>query len=160
MVPTNALLSARSVDDAAVMVMLPDPLNDTPLMRRPVWRTVAVPALPEMEPVMRLLKVSLPEKVLLSARRVEDAMPEIAPHVTLPLTTFRAFEVAQLPVARKRLVVEAVVAKSVVVVAFVVVLFKPVKFWRVDDAVARKLAAWMVVAAVREPVKLAALLIV
>ena len=79
----------------------------------------------------------LPLKVLASARRVEDAMPEIAPHVTLPLTTFRALEAEQVPVARKRLVVDAVVAKSVVVVAFVVVLFKPVKFWRVVEEFAR-----------------------
>jgi len=34
--PLNVLLSARSVEDAAVMVMFDPPLNDTPLMVRGV----------------------------------------------------------------------------------------------------------------------------
>jgi hypothetical protein len=39
----------------------------------------------------------------------------------------------------KRLVEEAVVAKNEVLVLFVVVELSPVKFWRVDEPVARKL---------------------
>ena len=48
----------------------------------------------------------------------------------------------ELPAVRtvaKRLVELAVVAKSVVEVALVVVLLIPVKFWRVDEPVAKKL---------------------
>ena len=82
-------------------------------------------------------KVFVPVKLLLSPRSVEDAAvpPETAPQVTLPFTTLSALEPAQLPVARKRFVVLAVVEKMVVVVAFVVVLFRPVKFWRVVEPV-------------------------
>ena len=46
-----------------------------------------------------------------------------------------------LPVPRKSAEVEAVVLKRFVVVALVPVAFTKVKFWRVEDAVARKLAA-------------------
>jgi len=60
------------------------------------------------------------------------------------------------PVERKRFVVLAVFAKSVVVVAFVVVLFTPVKFWKVEDAFARRLPNVPRPAAVSVPVKLAA----
>jgi hypothetical protein len=55
------------------MVMFEPPLNDTPLIVRGVWRRDAVPAFPEIEPVMRDEKVLFPEKVLLSARSVDDA---------------------------------------------------------------------------------------
>ena len=71
--PVNALLSDRSVEEAAVMVMFDPPLNDTPLIVRGVWRRDAVPAFPEIEPVIRDEKMLFPEKVLLSARIVVDA---------------------------------------------------------------------------------------
>jgi len=72
-VPENVLLFASSVDDAAVIVMSAVPLKETPLMFRAVWSAVAVPALPEMEPVMSEEKVLEPEKVFASARSVEEA---------------------------------------------------------------------------------------
>ena len=50
----------------------------------------------------------------------------------------------------KRLVDDAVVAKRVVVVALVVVAFTPVKFWRVEEAVARRLAVVVRPETVRE----------
>ena len=54
LVPLNVLLPlkvfefARSVEEAAVMVMSAEPLKETLLMRRAVWRMVAVAALPPM----------------------------------------------------------------------------------------------------------------
>ena len=72
-VPEKVLAFARSVEEAAVMVMLPVPSKETPLMVRGVWRAVAVPALPLMDPVMVEEKVLLPEKVLELARSVEEA---------------------------------------------------------------------------------------
>ena len=71
--PVQLLVSASSVEDAALMVMLDEPLNETPLMVRAVWRIVAVPALPETDPVMVDEKMLDPEKVLLLARSVEEA---------------------------------------------------------------------------------------
>ena len=47
--PVHELLFARSVEEAAVIVMSDVPLNDVPLMFRAVWRAVAVPALPPIE---------------------------------------------------------------------------------------------------------------
>jgi len=44
-------------------------------------------------------------------------------------------------VVKNRLVVEAVVAKRLVEVLLVVVEFTPVKFWRVDEPVTRRLLA-------------------
>ena len=99
----------------------------------PVWSTFAT--------VRRPVNELLPEKVLLSARSVEDAVPEIAPQVTLPFTTLRALEPAQLPVAMKRFVVEAVVLKKFVVVAEVPVALMKVKFWRVVEEVTRRFNA-------------------
>ncbi len=82
------------------------------------------------ETAVRFAKLFTPLKLLLSESKVEEAavMPEIAPQVTLPFTTFNALEVEQFPVAMKRLVVLAVVAKKFVEVLFEVVLFTPVKF--------------------------------
>jgi hypothetical protein len=57
--------------------------------------------------------------------------------VTLP-TEFTSRQ--PLPVAKKRLVVEAVVVKRLVVVAFVPVAFTNVKFWRVEEALSKRLA--------------------
>ena len=75
----------------------------------------------------------LPLNVLASPRSVEEATPEITPQTTLPFTTFKALDAAQLPVARKRLVVLAVVEKIVVVVAEVPVAFTKVKFCKVQN---------------------------
>ena len=60
------------------------------------------------------------------------------------------------PVAKKRLVDDAVVpvrfvAKKLVEVELVVVLLSPVKFWKVDDAVARRLVVVRVPVRVRFP---------
>ena len=71
--PEKVLLLAKSVDEAAKIVMSAEPLNDTPLMRRAVWSVVAVEALPEIEPLMVEVKVFEPEKVFEFARRVEEA---------------------------------------------------------------------------------------
>jgi hypothetical protein len=79
--PEKVLLSERSVVEA--MVMFTVPLKETPLIVRAFWRAVAVPAFPETEPVMVLLKVLLPLQVLVSARRVEEAAP--ASEVRYPL---------------------------------------------------------------------------
>ena len=73
LLPVKVLLLARSVEDAAVIVMSPVPLKETPLMRRPAWSAVAVPALPLTEPVIVEEKVLEPLKVLLSERSVEEA---------------------------------------------------------------------------------------
>ncbi len=73
LVPEKVLVSERSVDDAAVMVMLAVPSKEVPLMVRGVWSAVAVPAFPAMEPVMVEEKVLEPEKVFASARSVDDA---------------------------------------------------------------------------------------
>ena len=67
----NLLLSERSVVEATVMLAVPS--NETPLMVRAVCSAVAVPALPEIEPVMSEVKVFAPENLLASARRVVEA---------------------------------------------------------------------------------------
>jgi len=116
--PENELVSESRVEEAAVIVMFAVPSKETPLIVLAVSRAVAVPALPEIEPVIVLEKVLLPEKVLLSTNRVDDDTPEIAPQVTSPADeTFRALDPEQGPAAMYRLEVEAVVAKILVVVA-------------------------------------------
>ena len=62
------------MEEAAKMVMSCEPLKATPLMFLVVWRIVAVPALPETEPVMVLSKVLLPVKWLVSPKSVEEAV--------------------------------------------------------------------------------------
>ncbi len=52
LLPEKVLLLARRVEEAAVIVMSAEPLKAVPLMFLEVWRTVAVPALPVIEPVM------------------------------------------------------------------------------------------------------------
>jgi len=81
----------------------------------------------------------------------------------MPASHVRAFEAllhVVRPAPRKfvvnRLVLDAVVAKVFVEVLFVVVLFTPVKFWKVEDAFARRLPNVPRPAAVSVPVKLAA----
>lgn len=85
----------------------------------------------------RLERVVRPEVTLsVPVKEAEEEIvwlftkPEVmAPKVTLP---------ALIAVA-KRLVDDAVVAKKLVVVAEVPVAFTKVKFWRVDEALARRL---------------------
>jgi hypothetical protein len=133
------------VDEAAVMVMLEVPLNEVPLMVRAFWRAVAVPALPEIEPEMVFEKVLVPLKVLLLARRVEEAaviviFPVPSNEVPLmvralrravavpalpetePVIVFATVSEAKLAVVAKRFVEEAMEEKRFVVVAAVVVL--------------------------------------
>ena len=52
LLPEKVLLLASKVEEAAVIVMSPEPLKEVPLMFRAVWRIVAVPAFPEIEPVI------------------------------------------------------------------------------------------------------------
>ena len=75
-VPEKVLLFARRVEEAAVIVMSPEPLKEVPLMFLAVWRIVALPAFPLTAPVMIFEKVLLPEKVLLSERSEDEAAPE------------------------------------------------------------------------------------
>ena len=62
--PVKRLESARSVEEAAAIVISAVPSKEMPLMARAFWSAVAVPALPETEPVMVCVKVLVPEKVL------------------------------------------------------------------------------------------------
>ncbi len=52
LLPEKVLLLARSVEEAAVIVISAEPLKAVPLMFLEVWRMVAVPALPVTEPVI------------------------------------------------------------------------------------------------------------
>ena len=104
LLPEKVLLFERSVEEAAVMVMLAVPSKEVPLMVRGVWSWVAVPALPETAPVMVLEKVLLPEKVLLFERSVEEAAVMVMSEVPLKevplmfLAVWRAVAVEALPV--------------------------------------------------------------
>ena len=71
--PENVFAFARSVEEAAVIVIAAEPSKLVPLIARGVARVVAVPALPVMLPVIVLEKVLFPLKVLASARSVEEA---------------------------------------------------------------------------------------
>jgi hypothetical protein len=61
--PEKVFELAKSVDDAAVIVMSCEPLKAVPFIFLDVWRMVAVPALPDTEPVMVCEKVCAPVKV-------------------------------------------------------------------------------------------------
>ena len=87
----------------------------------PVAVEVMIPAIPRVP-----VKLAADEIVWLLMR------PEVSAPVTVAVSSV-AFDA-------NRLVEDAVVAKDVVVVALVVVEFRPVKFWRVLDPVARRLA--------------------
>lgn len=104
--PVKLLLLARSVDDAAVMVISAEPLNDTPLMRRGVARTVAELALPVRFPVAEV---------------------------------------------KNKFVVDAVVAKKLVVVALVPVPVVKVNDWSVVEPVWRAVAKVDAPETVRDP---------
>ena len=91
-------------------------------------------------------------KVLLSARRVEEAVLSV-PQENLPAAQVILPEVA-LQVERlapKKLVVLAVVVKRLVVVAEVEVELRLVKFWRVVEPVTKRFAAVMRAFEVRAP---------
>ena len=64
LLPEKVLLLAKSVEEAAVMVMLPVPSKETLLMVRAFWSAVAVDALPVRAPVNPPLKVMLVEVAL------------------------------------------------------------------------------------------------
>ncbi len=95
--PVQLFAFERSVEDAAVIVMSAVPLKSVPLIFRPVWSAVAVPALPLIEPVTVELNVLLPLKVLLLARSVEDAAVTVTDP---PAVTAVPFTVARVPVKR------------------------------------------------------------
>jgi hypothetical protein len=76
LVPLKVLLFARSVDEAAVMVMSCEPLKAVPLMFLEVWRRVAVPAFPVIEPVMVLATVRAPKLAAAAKRLVLEAVVE------------------------------------------------------------------------------------
>ena len=72
--PLNALLFERSVLEAAVIVISCEPLNAVPLIFREVWKRLAVPALPEIEPVMVLATESVPRFAAAANKLVEEAV--------------------------------------------------------------------------------------
>ena len=94
--PVKVLLSERSVEDAALIVIFDEPLNETPLIVRAVWSAVAVPAFPLTDPVMSDEKTSLPLKVLLSLSNVEDAALMVIGAVPSKFTPLIARAVASL----------------------------------------------------------------
>ena len=75
--PVQIFIFESSVEEAAKIVMSAVPLKETPLMFLAVWSCVAEPAFPEMEPVIVFEKVCEPEKVLLSAKSVEEANVQV-----------------------------------------------------------------------------------
>ena len=84
------------VPAAAVIVMLIEPSKATPLMFLPVWRVVAVRALPEIEPVMvlveeRLVKTPVVEKKLVVVAEV--VVDLTATRSVTPLRVVRLFRV-------------------------------------------------------------------
>ena len=62
--PEKVFEFARSVEEAAVMVMFEVPSKLTPLMVRPVWSAVAVEALPVRLPMRPLTALSWPPMVV------------------------------------------------------------------------------------------------
>lgn len=86
---------------------------------------VAVPALPEIEPVMVEEKVLFPEKVLLSASKVEEAALAVVGQVVRQISEEKQI-VPKVPLVEKRLVE----------VALVVVEFTRLgRYWRVPKVV-------------------------
>lgn len=69
---------------------------------------VAVPALPVIEPEIVWLKELEPEKVLLSARRVDEAALAVVGHVVRQISEERQ-RVSKVPLVEKRLVEVAAV---------------------------------------------------
>lgn len=81
-VPLKVFESPNRVEDAANIVMFDPPLNDTPLIVRPVCKSVAVPALPVIDPTMVCIKVFSPDQVFESERSVLEALePPVAERV-------------------------------------------------------------------------------
>ena len=71
LIPLNKLLFARSVEEAAVIVIFCEPSNDVPLIVRAFWRSAAVPAFPVIEPVMILPTVRAP-RLAAAAKRLDE----------------------------------------------------------------------------------------
>lgn len=78
-------------------------MKAVPLMFLEVSRMVAVPALPVMEPEMVWLKELEPEKVLLSARSVEEAALAVVGQVLRQISEERQI-VPKVALVEKRLV--------------------------------------------------------
>jgi hypothetical protein len=152
--PVKLLLSVRSVDEAAVVgqvVRQMSPVRQrvvkVPLVEKRLvevawveveflavkfWRVVdeVTKRLVVVARVAtRLSKVLMPVKALLLARRVEEAAVAAEP-VIEPTMVFVTVRLVKTPL----------VAKSEVEVALVVVDSSPVKFWRVEEEVERRLA--------------------
>ena len=71
--PVKVLLSARRVEEAALMVISPVPSKETPLMRRAVCNAVAVEALPVKLPKIPPEAVKTPV-IVEEAEMVEEAV--------------------------------------------------------------------------------------
>jgi hypothetical protein len=145
-----ARVAIRSVNPLRVVrlfrVVVPARLVSNRVSKRPLKVVVytpfvTVPALPEIEPVMRLENVLLPEKVLLSARAVEEAAVIVMfcePSKAVPLIFLGVVSVAAEPalpvtdpeigLVAERLVKEPVVEKREVVVDCEPVALTNVKF--------------------------------
>src|SRR3989344_6114521 len=138
--PVNVLLFARSVEEAAVIVMSAEPLNDVPLMFLAVARTVAEPAV-KLAPVPEMLvptkaegvpsqeapemlnwvvealpKMLSPVNVLLFARSVEEAAVMVMsaePLKEVPLMLRAVARTVAAPAVREAAVPEMLVPTSV-----------------------------------------------
>ena len=129
----------KSVVEVALVVVLFNPVKFW-RVEEPVRRILAkvVVLLNELVPVKELL----PEKVLLLASRVEEAVlsaeqPKSPPVQVRKLPVVQVVRFAPLKLAVKSLEELAVVAKKLVEVAFVEVDWRAVKFWRVVEEFAR-----------------------
>ncbi len=134
----EARVFPERVPAAAVTVISPEPLKETPLMRRAVCRTVAEPALPETVPVT--FPVRLPVAVVKKRFVVEAVVAKklvVVADVPVAVVKVRAWRVEEpvdkrLPrVARPELLKideKSVELKKFVDVALVLVEFLAVKF--------------------------------
>src|SRR5690348_2692689 len=103
--PVKVLLSAKSVEEAALIVMSVEPLKPTPFMFLVVWRIVAVPALPETLPVTLPVKLPVP---LVKKRFVVEAVVAkklvVVAEVPVPLIKVKFWRVVE-ELARRLLAV-------------------------------------------------------
>src|SRR5436853_44676 len=96
--PVKLLLLERRVDEAAVIVMFPVPSKDVPLMVRAFRRAVAVPALPDTEPVMVLATVREVVEAVMALNVVAKKLVVVALVVValVVMISVRPFNVARL----------------------------------------------------------------
>ncbi len=87
----KVLTSERSVEEAAVMLILEVPSNVTLLIVRPVWSAVAVEALPVRLPIMPPVALSTP---LIVVEPVTASAVVVAPIAVSPPLNERAVVVA------------------------------------------------------------------